>query len=137
MRSEVLTICAALILALVGTSSFAEDTCAEDTRVAVNQLCAQGDTAGAVHLAMKSWKKAESAYGKEHPCTAEFIVTLADVAKFREKYHLAELLYAKALATLEKRLGAADPHIDRIRISLNDVHLRNGLESSNSSVSKP
>ncbi len=96
MRSKVLTICATLIFAFVCTSSFAEDTCAEDARVAVSQLCAQGDTTGAVHLAMKSWKKAESAYGKEHPCTAEFIVILADVAKFREKYHLAELLYTKA-----------------------------------------
>src|SRR5271157_4162475 len=104
MKTGLMIIAIASIVSMGVTYSFAEEPCWKDVRTQVEQSCQQSDAATAVHVAMKAWRDARSIYGKEHTCTAECIAIVADVAKYREKYHLAERLYKKALALQEKNL---------------------------------
>jgi tetratricopeptide (TPR) repeat protein len=70
----------------------------------VYALCERGEFSAAVHSAMAELLRVRERYGNSHPYTAQWTLTVADVARTRGKFYLAAKLYNKALAMLE---GAA------------------------------
>ncbi len=115
-----LLVCAFLIATCVVAA--AQSGSADDIRGQVQRLCDQGNGVSAFHLAMKTLLNARQQYGAEDPRTAECLVTVADVAKHREKYHLAEVLYRKALSIDERALGAKHPDVMHCKVALFDLH---------------
>lgn len=80
-----------------------------DVRDEVQRLCREGDAVSAFHVAMKSLIHARRKFGPGDPQTAGAMVTVADAARYREKYLLAEDLYRKALAIMEIAYGPSHP----------------------------
>jgi len=70
--------------------------------------------------------RAELKYGKEHPKTAQCMITVADVAKHRQKYYLAGVLYRRALPMQEKALGPVHPEVVRCKLALADLEKNHG-----------
>jgi hypothetical protein len=99
----------------------AQDQSIIDVRTEVQRFCAEDDAVSAFHLAMKSLRQSEQEYGRDHLRTAECMVTVANVAKYREKYHLARLLYRRALPTLEQGLAPSHPDVVRCKLELSNL----------------
>ncbi|MFH0824577.1 MAG: tetratricopeptide repeat protein [Pseudomonadota bacterium] len=87
-------------------------------RKLVDDLCAQGDFIRAIETAMKSWRRAESQYGENHPVTAESMIILADAAAGAKNHHLARAFYTRALAVQEVALGPSHPDLEYSRSAL-------------------
>ena len=92
----------AFMAILIGLStaaiSFAQEMSPNDACHEVEQLCQNGEVVSAFNIAIKSLMQARRKFGSDDPRTAQCLVTVADVAKHREKYYLAERLYQKALS---------------------------------------
>ncbi len=101
--------------------SFAQERSPNDVRHEVEQLCQNGDAVSAFHMAMKSWIQAQRKFGNDDPRTAEYLITVADAAKHRERYYLAERLYRKALSIQERAFGPTDTDVVRSRLALTDL----------------
>ncbi len=61
---------------------------------------------------------AQQEFGKDDPRTAGFMVIVADMAGYREKYHLAERLYRKALSICKGAFGSTHPEVVRCKWAL-------------------
>ncbi len=90
-------------------------------RMEVQKLCAVDEAVPAFHLAMKALRQSEMQYGRDHLQTAQCMVTVADVVKLRQKYHLARALYGRALPTLEQGLSSSHPDVVRCKLELSNL----------------
>jgi len=97
-----------------------------DVRDEVERLWQEGNSVKAFDLGMKSLIQAREIFGNEDPRTAGCMVTVADAAVRREKYHLAEELYRKALSVLERALDSSHPDLVRCKASLSDLERHHG-----------
>ncbi len=98
-----------------------EELAFEVLRDEVQRLCSEGEALAAFEMAMKSLIQTRKTFGNEHRRTADCMVTVADAARHREKFHLAGQLYRQALAIQEKALGASHPDVVRCKTSLSDL----------------
>ena len=101
--------------------SFAQQQSFDEARPAVEQLCQNQELIWAWHVAIKSLLHHRARCGNSHSLTAECLTIVADMAKRREKYHLARLLYRKALSIQEKELGPANTEVVRCKRALADL----------------
>jgi nucleoid DNA-binding protein len=90
----------------------------DDVRHEVERLCRESDAVSAFFRAMKSYMLAQQEFGKDDPRTAGFMVIVADVAGYREKYHFAEQLYRKALSIYKGAFGLSHPEVVRCERAL-------------------
>lgn len=97
-----------------------------DVRDEVQRLCRQGDALAGFEVAMKSLIQARQVFGNEDLRTARCMVTVADAARHREKYYLAERMYRKAIDIQEKALGASHPEVVHCKSCLSDLEKGHG-----------
>jgi len=82
-----------------------------DVRDEVERLLREGEALPAFDLAMKSLIRSRREFGSDDHRTAACMVTVAEAAIHREKYHLAGVLYRKALSIKERAFGPSHPDV--------------------------
>jgi hypothetical protein len=112
-------VCAILIA--TGVVMPAQAGSVDDVRGQVQRLCEQGDNVSALHLAMKSMLQARQEYGTEDARTAACMIAVADVHKHRGQYHVAGVLYQKALSIQERAFGPQHPNVMHCQRELSDL----------------
>lgn len=89
-----------------------------DVRSKVEKLCRKGNVESGFDLAMKSLLEAEREFGKNGARTARCVITLADAAKYREKYNLARVMYRRAISIQERVHGPSHPDVLHCKTAL-------------------
>lgn len=86
------------MLCLAGAGlGFADNTVAQDVRRSVGELCDQGRFSEATDIAMKKLLDSRARFGTDSELTADYMTIVAEVARRRGKFYLAQKLYAKAV----------------------------------------
>ncbi len=121
MRSCYVVTLAILIGLCTIAIAYAQERSPNEVRHEVEQLCQNGEAVSAFHMAMKSLLQARREFGSDDRRTAACLVTVADAAKHREKFHLAGRLYRKALSIQERAFGPSHPDVVRCRLELSNL----------------
>ena len=92
----------------------------------VQRLCREGDAVSGFNMAMTSLLHAQRKFGKDDPRTAGCMVTVANAAQNREKYHLAGVMYRRALSIVERAFGPTHPDVVHCKTVLSRLEQDHG-----------